>query len=465
MPVRRTLGILLAVVACLSSIVDAVDVNQACIDLLLKELDPPVRYMGVIWSVFGDPEAEMDMSTRVKRHTHFPSARTEQAEVVLRAIEEAAMGLTKPTILYLITQDADTYDFYEREEKPEKRRQLAHVLNECPSIFLLAWNPIIMDPVKGRLGHRTIPIPDFELFLEQDNAQDWRKRLPPLFLRQPSVAWRGSTTGIADYFPYTETDRFRIVETLLDIPGTDVKFSARVQKVTAEIVPDNMMGSSMTKEALAMRRIMLDIDGNCNAWSSMRWKLWSGSAVVKVVPAVRTFTQWYYPLLVDGVHLRTYNLSYRTEKNRSDKYSIAEAIIELDDDYDTISTIAEGGVRFAETYLTKAAAKKYIAELIPNIRHYADIFETMDWRIRTPQSADTTLRSSKLFPPAPALPNNTVHAMSTPPHVIELSAQDDGSWLPWYVWWAIVVVVVLLCVRSRRKVVGRRMPPGRPRSV
>jgi hypothetical protein len=55
----------------------------------------------------------------------------------------------------------------------------------------------------------------------------------------------------------------------------------------------------MKQEDQAKYKYILDIDGNSNAWDGLRWKLYSGSVVLK---HIGVYEQWYYKELRPFVH-------------------------------------------------------------------------------------------------------------------------------------------------------------------
>lgn len=78
----------------------------------------------------------------------------------------------------------------------------------------------------------------------------------------------------------------------------DVFFSRVLQNAA---VPEGFVRHGLGLKEQAGYRVMLDVDGNANAWNSMRWKLHSGSVLLKL--ETEQFVQWYYPDLTSGVHL------------------------------------------------------------------------------------------------------------------------------------------------------------------
>jgi hypothetical protein len=61
----------------------------------------------------------------------------------------------------------------------------------------------------------------------------------------------------------------------------------------------DVTGNFMTQADQAKYKYILDIDGWSNAWDGLRWKLYSGSVVLK---HIGVFEQWYYKELQPFVH-------------------------------------------------------------------------------------------------------------------------------------------------------------------
>ena len=108
------------------------------------------------------------------------------------------------------------------------------------------------------------------------------------------------------------SDRYRVVDAFLQAAKTsptagndsfayNVKFNSRAQGVTSETVTAAMRGDRMGQQEMASYRVVLDIDGNANAWESLRWKLGHGAPVIKAKSL--HYIQWYYPLLTHGKEL------------------------------------------------------------------------------------------------------------------------------------------------------------------
>lgn len=135
--------------------------------------------------------------------------------------------------------------------------------------------------------------------------------------RNPTVFWRGSTTGQRRHAPPgpdAANDDFRWLPRL-DLCHRARKSSqaARYDVGIASIVriPEPYLRSRIelsglctprvTREAFLNRKAILVIDGNSNAWSALFNALLTGACVLKV-DSPRQYKQWYYDDLTPWLH-------------------------------------------------------------------------------------------------------------------------------------------------------------------
>ena len=251
--------------------------------------------------------------------------------VIVAIVEQAAATLPRPTQLFV------DYGDNGKACGVVGSRQWQRLAAAFPNLFLLSFNPcfdVATNPSSsssdslladgthhprrashGRLSGgflpvRTIPIPDDEALRDfapfrrgvidcpdsSRSATLWQDRSPDTL-----VVWRGSTTGAE--VPYSVSPRHKLVAAFHHVPRTDVYFSGRTQSgVNLSIVPPTFMRREINRDTmLRAAKVVVDADGNGNAWSSLRWKLCRGGTVVKLRSP--TFTQWYYPYLKHGEHV------------------------------------------------------------------------------------------------------------------------------------------------------------------
>lgn len=141
-----------------------------------------------------------------------------------------------------------------------------------------------------------------------------RMALPAWNSRSTTVFWRGSSTGTRRWAPpaFGELDNFAWLQRLAlcsraaqpDLKAhCDIGISALVQIsepwLGMRITQAGLIRPAVAREAFLRHRVVIDIDGNSNAWSNLFCSLLSRSCILKV----RSDTgcrQWYYDQLVPG---------------------------------------------------------------------------------------------------------------------------------------------------------------------
>eukprot|EP01063_Lacrimia_lanifica_P015022 TRINITY_DN2166_c2_g2_i2.p2 TRINITY_DN2166_c2_g2~~TRINITY_DN2166_c2_g2_i2.p2 ORF type:complete len:379 (+),score=134.49 TRINITY_DN2166_c2_g2_i2:70-1206(+) len=283
------------------------------------------------------------------------------------AIEERVRPALAPgeaAYFFMQLHDRDLWMYVRDDPGSAAARALTAFAKAHPNLYWLHWNPTLIDSAQGHVGTNVIPIPDFEVM-------GWGAmgELPGCASRKPGVVWRGTTTG--RYRPggrYADTDRYRAVAAFQDVAGADVKFSKRAQGVTEADVPDAMLGRGYNRTEFGQYRVQLDVDGNSNAWSGLRWKLSHGAAVVKV--RSDGYVQWYYPLLVHGTHLLV-----------ADVAGAAAAAVAAADPA-TCDALGAAAHAFADAHLRPQHARAALFDALENFRSYA---APRDWRIQGTQ--------------------------------------------------------------------------------
>jgi hypothetical protein len=242
---------------------------------------------------------------------------------------------SSPTaVFFLSTHDVDFWTLVQddpslpqttRNAFAESRKRMHQLLDDCLNVYLLSWNPCGMNPETGQIGRRTIPVPDPHP-IQSTPPQNAKSKYPTFTVeaspQQPQslVFFRGRTTGFRPHpGSYSSTsDRGRVVRSFSNLPEADVKFTERVQGVSESEVPDEFvtspdggtdgrLASGAGKASSDYRYAFhLDVDGNSNSWDGLRWKLNSGTAVLKAW-STRGCVQWYYPLLAHGQNVYVFD--------------------------------------------------------------------------------------------------------------------------------------------------------------
>ena len=320
---------------------------------------PATPFMGVVLDVLGNGTIHHELIHRVKFW---------RGKNIVKVIQGAAKTLTKPTVFYFCAHDVDLWTLMQdyRWQTKAMEAALLQVLGDCPSLYFLSWNPSA-HPRTGRLGYRTIPIPDYQAFI------DYSKIIaPPYVERRRGISFRGTTTGRWERGDYRNSDRYLAVKAFQNISGADVKFFRRMQGVNKVIVPDSMMGGTRSIDQLIQMQIVLDVDGNANAWTALRWKLMSGSVVLKV-ESHRNFVQWYYPRLRDWKQLKLVDIR---------KHNIVKYAVGLSRNVTHCERMSREAREFGLKHLTPQAAMLYLVTTIRDIHKIALRYADADWRIR-----------------------------------------------------------------------------------
>jgi hypothetical protein len=154
-------------------------------------------------------------------------------------------------------------------------------------------------------------------------------KLRPFLQRTPSLIWRGGPHGDARRFMFGPGAKLWNHSDLLDIRSDD----------------------PMPMHEMANYQFQLDIDGEVSAWDALRWKLLSGSLVIKLKSH---WKQWFYDSLIPGVHyVEITSLDQLDPTVRYYLNHIAEA-----------QAIGERGRAFALATFNKAQCMKAIASTL-----------------------------------------------------------------------------------------------------
>lgn len=167
------------------------------------------------------------------------------------------------------------------------------------------------DPVLCFSGFKQnhLLIPD-ALFLESDGYRDLRHaidaRWVPWEKRQSRAYWRGALTGVAwDEEAVNRLPRVALTRLAQKIPNLDARITDLQQfsQIWPGLAPrldgEGLLGPREPEIANIENQILIDVDGNSNAWSGFFLKLLCGSPTIKLMSQ---FRQWYYARLVQGIH-------------------------------------------------------------------------------------------------------------------------------------------------------------------
>ena len=324
------------------------------------------RAGGMLWWVEKDPIVEeMTLHREPFGDYRLLSGRssneiTELIHETLKQSEQLQEYLAKGrTILYQGLEDHDIFYHVRMNASSPLSNAIMEFVKKHPNMYWLHWNPTFLDEQKGLLGPRVVPIPHFEGLVK-----DYEGKADPVDQRTPDIAWRGATTGF--FNPYTKSDRFRVVKAFDGVAGSDVKFSNRVQGVDNDVVPDSLMGGGMNEMKFANRRVVLDIDGNANAWEGLRWKLRLGATIVKAKSIY--YAQWYYPRMSHGKELWVADID-----------NIVAEAQKVAKDTKLAQRLADNAYRFGQRHLTSDAIRNDIPKILGEVKTYA---KSTDWRIR-----------------------------------------------------------------------------------
>ena len=206
--------------------------------------------------------------------------------------------------------------------------------------------------------------------------------------RPRQVFWRGTTTGkkYADskhavrlwpklYLHFT--DRGRTVKLFR---GTHAISNVWFTASTEHTIPDHAREEWMrpgTRQGMLVDwyqggRVFLDVDGNSNAWESLRWKLLAGGPVLKI-NSTEGHVQWYYHLLQDGLHLKVVDL------NRDDVLAEASRLL---DDHEGAAAMIRAAMRLSIETISALHAREYLDDSILRCWERQEMIAQRDWRIR-----------------------------------------------------------------------------------
>lgn len=279
-------------------------------------------------------------------------------------------------VMHVGAMDDDVVSISRRDGAHRILSVVDDIASRGASVWFLHASPSV--DAKGRLPPHTVMIPHVEALTKPPNFSRPLNARKQASIAKPGLAWRGTTTGFARApADYRMTQRYRFVQTARSLGNSnvDVGFSSRCQGVNADVVPDAWVPGYMQPRDMSARRIVADIDGNTCAWESLRWKLASGSAVLKVGPS--PFVQWYYQHLRAGIDVVMWNPDTGVE-GLTRAMSFAES--------------HNVGLRrqarsFAERHLSKSAVLRYIATTVQSVMQGThDAFA--DVRIRTSRADD-----------------------------------------------------------------------------
>ena len=152
-------------------------------------------------------------------------------------------------------------------------------------------------------------IPD-ALFLESNGYLQLREaietRWVPWAERAKQAYWRGALTGVAwDEQRVFELPRVTLAKLAQSTPNLDARITDLQQfawiwpELATKLESQGLLGPREPEIANIQNQILIDVDGNSNAWSGFFLKLLCGSPTIKLMSQ---FKQWYYKRLTKGVH-------------------------------------------------------------------------------------------------------------------------------------------------------------------
>ena len=162
---------------------------------------------------------------------------------------------------------------------------------------------------------RVCLVPDPDFYATGGYAtfrQHCRERLPDWEQRDARVFWRGSSTGMRRVQPPGEgapddlgwLQRLSLCRRAAEpdlAPLTDCGITTLAQMhepwLVERVTAAGLLRPLVSREAFLQHRVVLDVDGNSNAWSGLFCSLLSRSCILKV-GSEHGFRQWYYDQLV-----------------------------------------------------------------------------------------------------------------------------------------------------------------------
>lgn len=232
------------------------------------------------------------------------------------------------------------------ERKPDLTAQVTCLLGD------VSWWPIVSfssnDP-------QACLVPDSEFFATgayHEFRESVSHRMPAWDDRTSKAFWRGSSSGIKRYWPPAAPDDVNWLPrlelcALANSPSLadlcDVGITALVQIDPASLpivarTAASLVRSPVEKTTFAGFKVVIDIDGNANAWSGLFTSLLTGACVIKV-ESEHGFRQWYYDMLEPWVHYVPV---------RSDLSNFGTVVRALLQDDATARRIGDAGRHFAE---------------------------------------------------------------------------------------------------------------------
>ncbi len=158
-------------------------------------------------------------------------------------------------------------------------------------------------------------VPEPDIFLtgaHEEFRQTCAAHLPAWESRSPQAFWRGTSTGGRRHEPPGEGEpdefgwlqrlalcRLAAEPPLAALCDIGIGKIAQINEpwLVERIRQAGLMRPAVGREAFLQHRVVVDIDGNSNAWSGLFCSLLSRSCIIKV-QSERGFRQWYYDRLV-----------------------------------------------------------------------------------------------------------------------------------------------------------------------
>jgi hypothetical protein len=243
---------------------------------------------------------------------------------------------------------------------------------------IATMNPCIVNATTGAIGVGEIPIPPMDVYrAEMDLQLLWAQGFTPMSEKPAAVRWRGVTTGI----PWRESQRFKALTRFAGIlkatgaPDStfDVGASGIVQHVEPADIPLRRPG--MSELDMGFAQVVLDLDGNANAWRGGHWKHFAGAAVLRVQGP---YVLWYYRHLVNGTHV----LWYDTVEEMADA---AAALVRQPQSNETLALlerVAVGSQTFALAHLTAGSLRAETELSVRCAFHGGEDAQGVDWRMK-----------------------------------------------------------------------------------
>jgi hypothetical protein len=185
-----------------------------------------------------------------------------------------------------------------------------------PNVVILAHS------VKEFFIRYTTFVPNFH-FIASDGFEklctEFEKLDLPFADREKTVFWRGVSTG-SDCWHSHEVEpctckrlqRVQAVEAAKNIEHTDLGIIREVQMCSSEDI-SGAKANSVPEYEWALRRGILDVDGNADAWGSF-WRMCSRSLVFKVKSQYTSFFSSYFK---EDVHFITIDQDLSDMENKT----------------------------------------------------------------------------------------------------------------------------------------------------